>query len=253
MFLWWTARAYTYTKSKRYHDSGTWTHFSCYWPFVPGIHVEVTPITEKVNPCYTPVTPAKLTRNWPQTNTNHQIGREIGLQSSLVRFCRFGVGLCLGKPICQGEIFQTCLKDLSPTNCRLSVGYMPVWCGFFSGSVRGRVGLNSATDGRWFVSFRSFMYWAYVGWLDTDSRPIQNQIESDKTLNCMELAITFPNQSWQVSDISRTQTECKPITICGVIPIHIKTHKKFWKISLHQSGTIKWKWHFRSKFAATKQ
>ena len=235
MFLWWTARAYTctYTKSKRYHDSGTWTHFSCYWPFVPCLF----------NPCYTPVTPAKLTRNWPQTNTNHQIGREIGLQSSLVRFCRFGVGLCLGKPICQGEIFQTCLKDLSPTNCRLSVGYMPVWCRFFSGSVRGHVGLNSATDGRWFVSFRSFMYWAYVGWPDTDSRPIQNQIESDKTLNCMELAITFPNQSWQVSDISRTQTECKPITICGVIPIHIKTHKKI----LENISSPKW--HHKMKMA----
>ena len=49
-------------------------------------------------------------------------------QSVLVRFCRFGVGLYSGRQIFRGEIFQTCLKDLSPTNCRLSVGYMSVWC-----------------------------------------------------------------------------------------------------------------------------
>ena len=79
-------------------------------------------------------TPAKPTWNRPQTDKNPQIRGEIGLQSALIRFCRFGVGLCSGRQICRGEIFQTCLKDLSPTNCRLSVGYMSVWCRFCRGA-----------------------------------------------------------------------------------------------------------------------
>ena len=169
----------------------------------------------------TPVTPSRPTRNRPQTDKNHQIRGEFGLQSVLIRFCRFGVGLYSGRQICRGEIFQTCLKDLSPTNCWLSVGYMSIdVVSVLSGSVRGRVSLNSATDGRWFVVLRSVMYRAYVGRPDTDSRPIQDQIKSDITPNCVESADTFPNQNRRVPDISRTQTECKrvPITVCGVIP-----------------------------------
>ena len=114
-----------------------------------------------------------------------------------------------------------------------------------SGSVRGRVGLNSATGGRWFVSLRSVMYRAYVGRPDTDPRPIQDRIKSDITPNCVESVDTFPNQNRQVPDISRTQTECKPITVCGVIPAYKSTPK----ISLHLSDAIKW--HFL-KFATTK-
>ena len=94
-----------------------------------------------------PVIPAKPTRNRPQTDKNHQIRGEIGLQSVLIWFCRFGVGLCSGRKICQREKFQTCLKDLTPDKlsvvCRLHVGVVSV----LSGSVRGRVGFNSATGG----------------------------------------------------------------------------------------------------------
>ena len=174
---------------------------------------------------YTPVTPAKPTRNRPQTDKNPQIRGEIGLQSVLIRFCRFGVGLCSGRQICWGEIFQTCLKDLSLTNCRLSCRLYVGVVSVLSGSVRGRVGLNSATDGRWFVGLTSVMYRAYVGRPDTDSRLIQDRIKSDITPNCVDSADTFPNQNRQVPDISRTQTECKPITVCGVIPTYKSTPK----------------------------
>ena len=85
---------------------------------------------------FIPVTPAKLTWNRPQTNKNCQIRGEIGLQSVLIQFCWFSVGWCSGRQICWGEIIQTCLKDLSPTNCRLSVGYMSVWCRFCRGAFR---------------------------------------------------------------------------------------------------------------------
>ena len=168
----------------------------------------------------TTVTPAKPTRNRPQTDKNHQIRGAIDLLSVLIRFCLFGVGLCLGRHI-------------------LSV---------LSGSVRGRVVLNSATDGRWFVGLRSVMYGAYVGRPDTDSRPIQHRIKSDITPNCVETADTFPNRNRRVPDISRTQNECKPITVCGVMPTY-KSTQKFRKISLHQSGAMKW--HFKT-FVTTK-
>ena len=126
-----------------------------------------------------------------ETDKNRQIRGEIGLQSVLIRLCWFGVGLCSGRQICRVEIFQTCLKDLSPTSYRLYVGVVSV----LSGNVRGRVGLNSATDGRWFVGLRSVMCRAYVGRPDTDSRPIQHRIKSDITPNCVESADTFPNQN----------------------------------------------------------
>ena len=175
--------------------------------------------------CNTPVTPAKPTRNRPQTDKNHHIRGWIGLQSVLIRFCRFGVSLCSGRQICRGEIFQTCLKDLSPTNCRLSVGYMSVWCRF----CRGAFGDMSVLIRPPMVGGLSVLDRLCIGhmsaWPDTDSRPIQDRIKSDITPNCMELANTFPNQNRRVPDISQTQTECKPITVCGVIPTYKSTPK----------------------------
>ena len=173
------------------------------------------PDKNDAKPMYTPVTPLKPTRNRHQTDKNHQIRGEIDLQSVLIRFCRFDVGLCSDRQICRGEIFQTCLKDLSPTNCRLSVGVVSV----LSRDVRGRVGLDSATDGRWFVGLIRLC----IGHMSadlTDSRPIPDRIKSNITPNCV-------------------QTECKPITVCGVIPAY-KNTQNFPKISLHQSSAIKW-------------
>ena len=45
------------------------------------------------------------------------------------------------------NMFERSLPDTLSVVCRLYVGVVSV----LSGSVRGRVGLNSATDGRWFV------------------------------------------------------------------------------------------------------
>ena len=184
--------------------------------------------THPANLPYTPVTPAKPTWNRPQTDKNPQIRGEIGLQSVLIRFCRFGVGLCSGRQICRWEIFQTCLKDLSPTNCRLSVGYMSVWCRFCRGAF-GDVSVlirPPMVDG--FIGLRSVIYRAYVGRPDTDSRPNQDRTKSDITPSCVESADTFPNQNRRVPDISRTQIE-----------LHIKEHQKFRNIFLHQSGATR--------------
>ena len=121
------------------------------------------------------ITPAKPTRNQPQTDKKHQVRGEIGLQSVLIRFCRFGVGLCSGRQICRGEIFQSCLKDLSPTNCRLSVGYMSVWCRFCLGAFRDvSVLIRPPMVDAWFVGLRLITYRAYL-------TPIQGRFKTDSS------------------------------------------------------------------------
>ena len=82
-----------------------------------------------------------------------------------------GVGLCSGRQIRWGEIFQACLKCLSPTNCRLSVGYMLVWCRF----CRGAFGDVSVLIRPPMVDGLLVMYRAYVGRPDTNLRPNLNR------------------------------------------------------------------------------
>ena len=125
----------------------------------------------------TPVTPAKPTRNRPQTDKNPQIRGEIGLQSVLIRFCRFGVGLCSGRQICHGEIFQTCLKDLSPTNCRLSVGYMSVWCRFS----RGAFGDMSVLIRPPMVDGLLVLDRLCIGHMSADLTPIQGRFKTESS------------------------------------------------------------------------
>ena len=152
--------------------------------------------------------------NRHKTDKNHQIRGEIGLQSVLIRFCRFGVGLCSGRQICRGEIFQTCLKDLSPTNCRLYVGVVSVLSGSVSVLIRPSI-----------VYGLSVLDRLCIGHMSADLTPIQDRIKSDITPNCVKSADTFPNQNRRVPDISRTQTDCKPTTVCGVIPTYKSTQK----------------------------
>ena len=126
---------------------------------------------------YTPVTPAKPTRNRPRTDKNHQIRGEIGLQSVLIRFCRFGVGLCSGRQICRGEIFQICLKDLSLINCLLSVGYMSVWCRF----CRGAFGDVSVLIRPPMVDGLSVLDRLCIGHMSDDLTPIQGRFKTESS------------------------------------------------------------------------
>ena len=96
------------------------------------------------------------------------------------------------------NMFERSLPDNLWVVCQLYVGVVSV----LSGSIRGRVGLNSATDGRWFVGLRLVMYRVYIRWPDTNSKPIQDRMKSDITLNCMESTDTFPNQNQRVPNIS---------------------------------------------------
>ena len=133
---------------------------------------------------------------------------KFGERSVYNRYWFGFVGLCSGRQICRGEIFQTCLKDLSPTNCRLSAGYMSVWCRF-SRVVFGDVSVLIRPP---MVDGLSVLDRLCIGHMSADLTPIQDRIKSDITPNCVESADTFPNQNRRVPDISRTQTECKPIT-----------------------------------------
>ena len=80
----------------------------------------------------------------------------------------FGQTNLLGRDL--SNMLERFLPDKLSVVGRLYIGVVSV----LSVSVRGRVGLNSATDGRWFVGLRSVMYRAYVGRPDTDSRSIQD-------------------------------------------------------------------------------
>ena len=125
-------------------------------------------------PSHTGQTDTKPTSN----RQNPQIRGEIGLQSVLIRFCRFGVGLCSGRQICRGEIFQTCLKDLSPTNCRLSVGYMSVWCRFY----RGAFGDVSILIRPPMVDDLSVLDRLCIGHMSADQTPIQGRFKTESSL-----------------------------------------------------------------------
>ena len=172
-------------------------------------------------PSHTGQTDTKPTSNRQKSSNSGRDRFTVGLDSVMSVWCRFMFGQTHLSGRDLSNMFERSLPDKLSVVCRLYVGVVSV----LSGSVRGRVGLNSATDGRWFVGLRSVMYRAYVGRPDTDSRPIQDWMKPDITPNCVESADTFPNQNRRVPDISRTQTECKPITVCGVIPTYKGTRK----------------------------
>ena len=155
---------------------------------------------------YTPVTPAKPTRNRPQTDKNQQIRGEIDLQSVLIRFCRFGVGLCTGRNICRGEIFQICLKDLSVTNCQLSVGYMSVWCRF----CRGAFGYMSVLIWPPMVDGLSVIDWLGIGHMSADLTAIQGQFKTESSPTQHPIAYSRPTHSPIKTDGCRTYLEPKP-------------------------------------------
>ena len=180
-------------------------------------------------PSHTGQTDTKPTSNRQKSLNSGRDRFTVGIDSVLSVWCRFMFGQTNLSGRDLSNMFERSLPDKLSLVCRLYVGVVSV----LSGSVRGRVGLNSATDGRWFVGLRSVVYRAYVGRPGTDSRPIQDRIKSDITPNCVESADTFPNQNQRVPNISRTQTEWKPITVCGVISTY-KITQKFRKIYLHQ-------------------
>ena len=134
-------------------------------------------VTSSSSIVHTPVIPAKPTRNRPQTDKNPQIWGEIGLQSVLIRFCRFGVGLCSGRQNCRGEIFQTCLKDLSPTNCRSFVVYVSVWCRF----CRGAFGDVSVLIRPPMADDLSVLDRLCIGHMSANQTPIQDRFKTESS------------------------------------------------------------------------
>ena len=135
------------------------------------------------------------------------------MQSVLGRFCRFGIGLCSGSQICRGEIFQ-------PTKCRLPVGYVSVWSRFCRGAFGGMLGRVRPP----MPHGLSVLNQLCIGHLSADLTPTLDRIKSDITTNCEESADTFPNQDRHEPNTPRTQTECKPTTVCDVT-LHIKDVK----------------------------
>ena len=167
----------------------------------------------------------KSTSNWQESSNSGRDRFTVGIDSGLSVWCRFMFGQTNLSGRDLSNMFERSLSDKLSVVCRLYVGVVSV----LSGSVRGRVGLNSATGGRWFVGLRSVMYRAYVGRPDTDSRPIQYRIKSDITPNSVESGGRHIPKSKPTSARHISNTECKPIIGCGVI--HIKAHKNSGNIS----------------------
>ena len=178
--------------------------------------------TSLLYPSHTGQIDTKPTSNRQKSSNSGRDRFTVGIDLVLSVWCRFMFRQTNWSGRDLSNMFQRSLPDKLSVVCRLYIGVVSV----LSGSVRGRVGLNAAIDGRWFVGLRSVMYRAYVGRPDTDSRPIQDPVKSDIKPNCMESADTFPNQNRRAPNISRTQTECKPITVCGIIPTY-KNTKEF--------------------------
>ena len=147
--------------------------------------------SEALYPSHTDQTDTKPTWNRHKSLNSGRDRFRVGINSVLSVWCRFMFGQTNLSRRDLSNMFERSLPDKLSVVCRLYVGVVSV----LLGSVRGRVGLNSATDGRWFVGLRSVMCRAHVGRPDTDSRPIQDRINSDITLNCVESTDTFPNQN----------------------------------------------------------
>ena len=120
-------------------------------------------------PSHTGQTDTKPISNRQKSSNSGKDRFTVGIDSVLSVWCRFMFGQTNLSGSDLSNMFERSLPDKLSVVCRLYVGVVSV----LSGSVRGRVGLNSATDGRWFVGLRSVVYRAYVGRPDTDSRPIQ--------------------------------------------------------------------------------
>ena len=187
---------------------------------------------------HTGQTDPKPTSNRQKSSNSGRDRFTVGIDLVLLVWCRlmFGQTNLSGRNLL--NMFERSLPDKLLGVCRLYVGVVSV----LLGSIRGRVGLNSATDGRWFVGLRPVMYRAYVGRPDTDSRPIQDRIKSDINTELSGVGRYIPESKLTsaryISNPNRMQTD----NVFFASYLHIKVHKKFCKISLHQSGAIKW--HF---------
>ena len=141
-----------------------------HWGLVTHICVsKLTIIGSAWYPSHTGQTDTKPTSNRQKSSNSGRDRFTVGIDSVLSVWCRFMFGQTNLSGRDLSNMFERSLPDKLSVVCRLYVGVESV----LSGSVRGRVGLNSATDGRWFVGLRSVVYRAYVGRPDTDSRPIQ--------------------------------------------------------------------------------
>ena len=112
-----------------------------------------------------------------QTDTKQTSNRQK--LSNLVRD-RFAVGIDSVLSIwCWFMFRQTnlCLKDLSPTNCRLSVGYMSVWCRF----CRGAFGDVSVLIRPRMVDGLSVLDRLCIGHMSADLTPIQGRFKTESS------------------------------------------------------------------------
>ena len=173
----------------------------------------------RIYPSHTGQTDTKPTSNQQKSSNSGRHRFTVGIDSVLSVWCRFMFGQTNLSGRDLSNMFERSLPDKLSVVCRFYVGIM--WCRF----CRGAFGDASVLIRPPIVDGLSVLDRLCIGHMSADLTPIQARIKSDITPNCVESADTFPNQNRRVPDISRTQTECKPITVCGVIPTYKSTPK----------------------------
>ena len=131
------------------------------------------PIVHPSYPSHTDQTDTKPTSNRQKSSNSGRDGFTVGIDSVLSVWCRF----MFGQTNLSGEIFQTCLKDLSPTNCRLSVGYMSVWCRFCRGAFGDVLVLIRPP----MVDGLSVLDQLCIGHMSADLTPIQGRFKTESS------------------------------------------------------------------------
>ena len=97
-------------------------------------------------PSHTGQTDTKRTSNRQKSSNSGRDRFTVGIDSVLSVWCRFMLGQTNLSGRDLSNMFERSLPDKLSVVCRLYFAVVLV----LSGSVRGRVSLNSATDGRWF-------------------------------------------------------------------------------------------------------
>ena len=164
-----------------------------------------------IYPSHTGQTDTKPTSNRQKSSNSGRNRFTIGIDFVFSVWCRFMFrqtnlsGRDLSNMF-ERSIFQTCLKDLSSTNCRLSVGYMSVWCRF----CRGAFGDVSVSIRPPMVDGLSVLDRLCIGHMSTDLTPIQGRFKTESSPTWNRIAWSWPTHFRIKTDECPTYLEPKP-------------------------------------------
>ena len=190
----------------------------------------IIPQSHRPNRHETDLKPTKILKFGERSVYNRYWVGFVGLVSVYVRADKF--------------VGERSFKHVWKISPRQIVGCLSVICRCGVGFCRGAFGDVSVLIRPPMVAGLSVLDRLCIGHMSADLTPIQGRFKSDIIPNCVESADTFPNQNRRVPDISRTQTECKPITVCSYLRYILKHTKNSGKYLFTKVAPKYIKWHF---------